>query len=72
MCAAPSASRKTLWRRKQRSVRWLGKMMDLARGCSFTGVSLGARLGNGSRMRCEPHVRFCKSLGVKLPGATQH
>jgi len=21
-------------------------------------------------MRCEPHVRFCESLGVKLPGAT--
>jgi transposase len=21
-------------------------------------------------MRCESHVRFCESLGVKLPGAT--
>ncbi len=63
---------KTMRRRKKRSVQWSARCRSLLRGCSPTGVSLGARLGNGSRMRCEPHVRFCESLGAKFPGATHH
>src|SRR6202163_3946830 len=32
--------------------------------------SAGTRPNNGSRMRRESHVRFCESVGVKLPHAT--
>ena len=41
-------------------------------GCSFTGVSLGHRLADGSRMRRESHVRFCERLEVKPLGPTYH
>jgi hypothetical protein len=34
------------------------------------GAVTGTRLSNGSRMRREPHVRFCERAGVQLPCAT--
>jgi len=33
-------------------------------------LELALRLDDGSRMSGDVHVRFCESLGVKLPGAT--
>lgn len=36
------------------------------------GMSPEIRLDDGSRMRREPHVRFCERLKVKLLGPTHH
>src|SRR5690349_8715319 len=41
-----------------------------ARAVCSLGPPSRARLNTGSRMREDPHVRFCERLGVKLPWAT--
>ncbi|MFT4510413.1 group II intron maturase-specific domain-containing protein [Caballeronia sp. 15711] len=60
----------TLSRHKRRSAEWLRKTAAAIHGCSFTGVSLGHWLADGSRMRLESHVRFRGRLEVKPFGFT--
>jgi hypothetical protein len=60
---------KTLSRNKQPSAGWLRKMKNETPGCSPTGVSLGTRLGNGSRVNREVYARFCGEAQGEIPWA---
>jgi hypothetical protein len=62
---------KTLSRRKRRSAEWL-RTMAAVYSRVRSPMSLGHRLVDGSRMRPEPQVRFCKRLAVKSLGPTSY
>jgi len=61
---------KTLLRRKRRRVDWLRRMKNASPTLFYAGVSLGKRLGHGSRVNREIYARFCERLKVKSPGPT--
>ncbi len=63
---------KRLRQHKRRSDEWLRKMATVQPRLFVHWRIVVYRLGNGSRMRRESHVRFCERLGVKLPGSTHH